>query len=109
MEATMRWISRTHETLGIEWKEEGWFFDKPAEDYAARLRCKKCGSVHRIDGCRKNVARGYLGDDCGSPVFYLHCTKCYGTLAVIEENSGEFRPLLNLEKDGEFVNPPLGV
>ena len=100
----MRWISKIHETSGVKWREEGWFFDKPTEDYKTKIRCKKCKSEYKINECRKDILRGYNGDSCGSPVFYLYCTKCYGMLAVIDEQANELRPLLNLEMDGEFVN-----
>lgn len=104
----MIWISRKHETSGVEWREEDWFFDRSAEDYRARLRCKKYGHTPRIDECEKDEVRGYSGDRCGAPVFYLHCPICYSTLATIDESSDEYRPLLNLEKDGEFANQPPG-
>ena len=99
----MKWISRTHKTNGVEWKEEGWFFDNPTMDYSARLLCKKCGNTLRIDECGKKGVAGYNGDSCGAAVFYLYCGQCWGTLATIDEGSGEFRPLLKLENDSEFV------
>lgn len=108
----MKWISILHKILSgierkeIEWKEEGWFFDKPKEDYGARLRCKKCGSTPRVDECRKFDVTSMQGDSCGSPVFHLICTQCHGMLAIIDEGSSEYRPKLILDRDGEFVNPP---
>lgn len=99
----MKWISRTIKGLDVEWQEEGWYFDKPEEDYNELLRCKKCGRETRVDKCKRRVATGYRGDDCGAPVFYLYCPSCRGCLAVIDQGEFEYRPLLNLQEDGEFV------
>lgn len=67
----MRWICIPHETAGVKWAEEGWFFDNPEEDYRTKLRCKTCGKEERVDRLEKDIVKGYAGDDCGSPVFFL--------------------------------------
>ena len=96
----MKWLSKTQEN------PEGWFFDHPKEDYAAILHCKRCGWLQRVDMCKRYVLTGYLGDSCCEPIFYLSCFYCASTLALIDERAGEFRPMLNLEEEGEFINPP---
>lgn len=101
----MRWISRECESMGVKWKLEGWYFDKPKEDYRTELRCKKCSGTQRVDEGQKEEVRGYSGDGCGAPVFYLHCARCYNILAIIDEGVGEFRPRLELFEGGEFLNP----
>lgn len=102
----MKWISRTFETLGVEWKDEGWFFDTPMEDYLSKLLCKNCGATHCITQCKKNRLRGYLGDDCAALVFYLDCPKCNETLSVLDETADKFRPMLKINKDTASIIIP---
>ena len=99
----MKWISRDHETLVVEWKEEGWHLDDPT-DWAVMLRCGRCHHIQLLDSCRQLPITGLGGNSAGS-VFELSCIACRAVLANLDSTGGEFRPLLQLRSDGAFANP----
>jgi len=96
-----------HQAYGVEWQGEIWRFDRPVEDYQARLRCRHCGSMTPLIQCPLISFCGCGSESCGDPVYKVLCPKCSNVLGFIDDERGfDKDSLFNLQPDGEFINPP---